>query len=599
MKSEVEFQPANIRKTSKYLPWLLIILGVVSLLVIPLIGYKQVSIPQIYQDEFGYWGDAAFFNGQNWSTVISTIPYYSFGYSLILKLFISLTGSYTNAYALAQMVNGLWLALTFLLLIRLIKLLYPKTIKSSWAIFFAYISVVYASNILNSHFTWPECFLSLLVVMLTVLFVKLLKTYNLIYFISISVLCAYIYYVHQRMIGFVLSVFIILVISVFFQKTKRDAILKLLIFFLTFGIIYFLFSLLKTDLINNLWVSSPSSNVNNISGQAGNIRYLFTISGIRDFLLSFSGKLFYLFTATFFVIPLLLLRSVTRLFKWIQGKSKRHQKTGENACADELALVYLFVLLSFLLSAGISSVSMITPTTISHVVYGRYLEPLYSVGLALGFAELFLRKMSFTELLILMGIYALTVLSVSWQCNQGELRWRAPVNNSAVTWFVKENWIELRNCLLLTGIGVVLLFMAERKRILYCLILTIMGIYWIVTGNQAYKDHVSDWGAYQEDNVAISEYIRNFENQHDENIQVVIVNSDIGRLPSRNPGNGLQFLNPNAEFEVYSEWDQSLAKTFENGDVPGLLVTSEAADIEGLDEPVYTTDHYQIYILKE
>ncbi|UNT93767.1 hypothetical protein [Allobaculum sp. Allo2] len=242
---------------------------------------------------------------------------------------------------------------------------------------------------------------------------------------------------------------------------------------------------------------------------------------------------------------------------------------------------------------------MITPTTISHVVYGRYLEPLYSVGLALGFAELFLRKMSFTELLILMGIYALTVLSVSWQCNQGELRWRAPVNNSAVTWFVKENWIELRNCLLLTGIGVVLLFMAERKRILYCLILTIMGIYWIVTGNQAYKDHVSDWGAYQEDNVAISEYIRNFENQHDENIQVVIVNSDIGRLPSRNPGNGLQFLNPNAEFEVYSEWDQSLAKTFENGDVPGLLVTSEAADIEGLDEPVYTTDHYQIYILKE
>ncbi|UNT93766.1 hypothetical protein [Allobaculum sp. Allo2] len=60
MKSEVEFQPANIRKTSKYLPWLLIILGVVSLLVIPLIGYKQVSIPQIYQDEFGYWGDAAF-----------------------------------------------------------------------------------------------------------------------------------------------------------------------------------------------------------------------------------------------------------------------------------------------------------------------------------------------------------------------------------------------------------------------------------------------------------------------------------------------------------------------------------------------------------
>ena len=62
------------------------LIGVLLVSILAAVLWRIRSLDGIYiiGDEFGYWADAAFFAGKNWSEVGSMNPYYSFGYSLIL-----------------------------------------------------------------------------------------------------------------------------------------------------------------------------------------------------------------------------------------------------------------------------------------------------------------------------------------------------------------------------------------------------------------------------------------------------------------------------------------------------------------------------------
>ena len=58
----------------------------VTILIAALSIYRirELVLPSILNDEFGYWANAAHIFGYDWSGVVSMSPYYSYGYSLFL-----------------------------------------------------------------------------------------------------------------------------------------------------------------------------------------------------------------------------------------------------------------------------------------------------------------------------------------------------------------------------------------------------------------------------------------------------------------------------------------------------------------------------------
>lgn len=60
----------------------------------------------VLDDEFGYWGNAAYLAGLDWSGVISEIPYYSYGYSLLLVPLFFIFDNPIHMYKAAIILNG-------------------------------------------------------------------------------------------------------------------------------------------------------------------------------------------------------------------------------------------------------------------------------------------------------------------------------------------------------------------------------------------------------------------------------------------------------------------------------------------------------------
>ena len=88
-------------------------------------GIRKICGFTMYPDEFGYWASAAEAAGYDWSEVASLGSYYSFGYSLILLPILKLFGGGVLAYRAAIAVNMLCMLGGMLLLLGLMKKLFP------------------------------------------------------------------------------------------------------------------------------------------------------------------------------------------------------------------------------------------------------------------------------------------------------------------------------------------------------------------------------------------------------------------------------------------------------------------------------------------
>ena len=74
------------------LSYILLTMGSILIAIFSIYRIRELVLPSILNDEFGYWANAAHIFGYDWSGVVSMSPYYSYGYSLFLFPFFFIKG---------------------------------------------------------------------------------------------------------------------------------------------------------------------------------------------------------------------------------------------------------------------------------------------------------------------------------------------------------------------------------------------------------------------------------------------------------------------------------------------------------------------------
>lgn len=350
----------------------------ILLSVIFIAGMKNAYGIGIINDEFGYWGIAASFAGKDWSELLSTTPYYAYGYSMIVTWLYHIFDDPTVIYRVALVMNVIMIVFSFWIAYKCGKKMFPH-LSSECVLLACFAITVYSNNIIQAQIAWTETLLYMLYWLTFYAFLLIIEKTETKYIIIFACLNAYMYFVHQRTLGVILTSSIMIIVLLITKKIS----IKQVGFYC--GIIIALLlagESVKTYIIETLFTSKELIAMNNYSGQFSKISDIFhTLNGFILLIQSILGKMFYLGAATFligFVSIFLLIKRV-----WCGGIICMKSKFRE---IDKETLVSCFLLLSFAATFMIGAIFMYQPYgRLDLLIYGRYMEfaigPLLLVGL--------------------------------------------------------------------------------------------------------------------------------------------------------------------------------------------------------------------------
>ncbi len=330
-------------------------------------------------DEFGYWSYAARLAGYDWSDIASLGSYYSYGYSLILLPVFVIFKSGIAAYRAAMFVNFALLAACFFILQKM-----GKT-------FCAAVAVFYPTWLFYAGTTFAETLLVTLYLVICLSFLKYLQTNKRQYLALMLITMLYMYCVHRRAIGVLVSGILVLLIYSVRRGGKKVKYALVLITGLAF---VFAAGLLITNYWTSLMHAAAEDGLKNINSYAGQIRKIlavFTKEGFINLMISVSGKILYLGWASFGLAYFGLAYTIKRV------REKKYFP--------------LFVLLSTLAALMISAIYTIYPGRVDTLTYGRYHEYVMPVLIMMGIKEL--RKKSMSARGTASGIAVMIVLEAA------------------------------------------------------------------------------------------------------------------------------------------------------------------------------------------
>ena len=457
----------------------LVLTGVIFLFSIR--NIMSLSQIRVLNDEFGYWGIAAYFSGRDWSEIMSTVPFYSCGYSLLLVPLFLLKASPFIMYKLAILLNAVLLSLSFLIAIACGKKLF-KRVSSEIIVISCFVLTMYTNNIVQSQIAWSETLLYFLFWLLTFLMLKFLESDKIKYLIFFAIILGYTYMVHQRSIGIVFASSIFFVILCFLKKIK---IKKILIFLLLVLGIFLVQSLVKDDLYTYLWDLENMLSGNDYPERINKLSSIFSIAGIKVLIKSTAGKIFYLLVSTFFIAGWGGIRLFKESICFLDVKKR------------EDSLIFLFIFLAILANIGVAIVGTYTPVfeeRIDYTIYGRYMEATIGPLLLCGFIDIY--QKSRKELLFLGQIMVL--LLSGWIVNRvfsySEPNFNAYVSVGVYRFFSGE-WSQINlayyiicSSLLISLITYILFSIEKKKQIFYLLGITLILGMWIKNGNLVIND---------------------------------------------------------------------------------------------------------------
>lgn len=454
---------------------------IIILFAIPLIGIGDRGVPFVFNDEYGYWATASYLNGFNWGEIISKIPYYSFGYGVLLAVIVAIAPSMGIAYKIALAFNGVWLVMAFLFLWKSCKYMFPK-LSDTRAQLIAFTSTLFCSNYVQAHFTWPECFLYMLFCMCVYLVIKITYTRSRFSVYLLAIAATVSYYIHQRTISILIATCLVVVILLIKRKIKLvDFILMLLIM----AAIYVVGAFCKGKVIANVWSSGEGALGSDISSQSNKFSYILTWNGFLDLVLSFLGKYYYVMAASFFVVPIA-----------VSGLIKRVIHSIKNKRLSDDAVISIFLVVSLILTIGVNAFFYIIPGNLTHFVYGRYTDNVLGPFMMIGIVYLITKTLSSKEVVAHIGILIFSTIAIVLSFYRFGVHFQAPCNAVGVAYFVNEKDIDIyigNTVILIVGLLFVLISTKVKntgaKILFVSLILNASMIY---TGLTAYDMYVGE-----------------------------------------------------------------------------------------------------------
>ena len=361
-----EKQKKDKRKTVRSLSdgYIQQIIPVFLILLTIIVRVKKNEYILVMNDEFGYWSNAASIIGLNWDDLIKYTPYYSMGYSFFLVPIMILIKNPILMYLVAIILNFIFIAGSYHIAYRICKNL---GVESHTAIGIGFLSVFNVQNMLYTQIAWSECCL-VFFYWLSILFYqnschsagRKRGIYTLLFIADI----AFMFIIHQRSIGIVISAIIILIIQNRRNITKLAR--KELMFFSAFIIIsvvavaVYIMQHLEagTTDMNKLFATLPAR----ITSAADKSLY--------SYMVSFVGKSSAYLLQTWFVAAVPLVVVFTKLKK---GKN--------NFC---LSFPEYYITLSGLIMMLLSTISTNSTSRLDLIVYTRYMDftmgPVFMLG---------------------------------------------------------------------------------------------------------------------------------------------------------------------------------------------------------------------------
>ncbi len=520
----------NKQNKNNKLQLYIMIICIAILLIIPLLHISVRNLPYIYNDEFGYWASAARFYGLDWSAIFSDTPYYSYGYGLILTLLLFIVGSTSAAYKAAVVLNGIWLALTFIFLNESAKILYPKCRKELLMVI-AFVATLFSGNVVEANYTWPETFLFCLFCCVFYVLLSVLQRASCLKMLGLSLMTAYIYFVHQRTLGIVLAITIVVLLMLFMKKITLKHVIC---YVLPLILLFLIGNQIKSFVINEVWNNSGSVARNDFSGVSRKIKLIFEHQGLKKLILALLGKMYYVFASNFFLVPF----SACIMVQWVYSAIRKKQQT-VNCVAG------VFLLLALLFSLGINSVYMITPANVTHIVYGRYIDNVVGPFVLIGLLSLFDYKINWFKNVCIIGVFAFLSYAVHYNLQEYDLYHQAAINNAGIAYMVDNGHIELvKGFVFVVGVWFAILLIKKliTKKVLAITSVSVFLLaVFLAVGQKTYNKFEMDWSEASQSSMYHAQMIRDLSNEYGD-LEIYAILNVQGDFPGIYSGNGIQFL---------------------------------------------------------
>lgn len=345
----------------------------------------------IFPDEFAYWAHAAYAAGYDWSDILSLGSYFSYGYGVILLPIFLLCKDAVLAYRIAVGLNYVFLIAAYVLLTCTLRKMIPD--KKMPVPLFAAITIMVPWNLFYAQMTMTETLLVCLNITVGYLLFCYLDNNRLSTLILLMLTLMYMYTVHMRTVGILLSAVIVLAMHIALRGEKKGHLLVII------GIAVPL--LLAATYMKDYTIAHAYGGIdptlaadNDYSGQLVKLRYICTKEGFYDLAVTALGGILYLGLATFGMFYwgiYALLRETLQLIRICRDKCLKPEKmSGEKADAREQARaeMALYVLLTVVIQIMIASIYLLQRGEVDDYTYGRYSEVIVPFVMAVRFAAL-------------------------------------------------------------------------------------------------------------------------------------------------------------------------------------------------------------------
>lgn len=354
----------------------------------------------VYPDEFGYWASAAQWLGYDWSDVASLGYYYSFGYSLLLMPVLWFYHDGVMAYRAAVFLNMSLQCISVGLLWGIFRRLCRLAecgakevrIRKLQVIFAVGAAVFYPAWTFYTQTTLAETLLAFLYVFVCHQFLLLLEDSKTIYaalrVLLLSIAFLYLHFVHMRTVGMIAAAVLVMVLYLWHKPQYRKLLFiagAVLMIGAAIGICF------KNIVTNTVYATADAERlaVNDYAGKLQILKEILTLEGMKQFLQSCAGKLYYLGMASFGLFyPAVIFgirRTVVLLHRFFNKNSADKDIAEEKRTADWF---YSFLFLTMLGQFLVIAVSVRGSWRLDSIIYGRYNEYLLPVFMGVGILAL-------------------------------------------------------------------------------------------------------------------------------------------------------------------------------------------------------------------
>lgn len=446
-------------------------------------------------DELGYWSNAAYMIGEDWSSAASTFSnYYSYGYSVFPALFLRIVKNGTIAYQCAIVLNGMFLTGNFVLLNFLGRLIFDN--EQRWYVLMASaVATLYTNNLYQSNCAWTECELVFLFTLVITIAFSLERKYSFIKLLILVLLVIYTYFVHNRTLALLVALIITLIAGVIIKKIpiKHFIIISLCAFFaLAIGI------WIKNDILESVIIGDRKNElINNAStGIEIATANLTNKEGVLDIIRCFLCRFLYWGLTTFFAFYCVCIHYIRYCWNILKKR-------------EELSFAKMFFALCILGTFAEITLVLSNNHNYQSLLYGRYQDiligPVYMVGLVL--ITKYIRSFkfilfagTFTKVLIIIAEhYKIYTDYFVINCNTVLYKyWRGTENGGYDLWMALL--VAVGVCILLIVINKVGVKNINLKLFLFSFISIVMSYISFLDSEKCFND---SWPLYK-DNALVS-----------------------------------------------------------------------------------------------